>query len=99
MLTRSLWVPILAALETFEDGAERPFAGGLVLFQGPRLPGEPGDAARQPQPALGREYAPAEETIRAPELRVFTSALQQLLQRRVQRFRFFQSKLYRRTTG
>jgi hypothetical protein len=32
-------------------------------------------------------------------LRVFMSALQQLLQRRVQRFRFFQGKLYRRIAG
>jgi len=28
-----LRIPILATLEPFEDRTERPFAGGLVLFQ------------------------------------------------------------------
>jgi hypothetical protein len=94
-----LRVPVLAALEPFEDGTERSFPRGLVLFQGGRFPGESCDALRQSRTALGREYAPAEETIRALELRVFSSTLQQLLQRCVQRFRFFQAKLYRRTAG
>jgi hypothetical protein len=94
-----LRVPVLAALERFEDGAERSLAGSLVLFQGTRLPGESGDVTRQTRSAFGREYAPAEETTRALELRVLASAFEQLLQRRVQRFRFFQGKLYRRIAG
>jgi hypothetical protein len=59
----TLRVPVLAALEPFEDGAERLFAGGLVLFQRVCFPGEPGDEARQSRPAFGREYAPGEETV------------------------------------
>ena len=59
----TLRVPVLAALEPFEDGAERPFAGGLVLFQRACFPGEPGDEARQSRTAFGREYAPGEETV------------------------------------
>jgi hypothetical protein len=94
-----LRVPVLAALEPFEDGAERPFAGSLVLFQGASFPGEPGDEARQSRPAFGREYAPGQETVRALELRVLASTLEQLLQRRAQSFRCFQRKLYRRTAG
>jgi hypothetical protein len=94
-----LRVPVLTALEPFEDGPERPFPRGLVLFQGPRFPGEPGDALCQPRPAFRREYAPAEETVRALELRVFATALQQLLQRRVQRLRFVQGEFYRRIAG
>ena len=59
----TLRVPVLAALEPFEDGTERPFAGGLVLFQRACFPGEPGDEARQSRPAFGREYAPGQETV------------------------------------
>lgn len=95
----ALWIPVLAALETFEDGTERLFPCSLVLFQRLRFPGEAGDAPCQPCPTFGREYAPAKETVRALELRVFTFAFQQLLQRRVQRLRFFQGELYRRIAG
>ena len=90
-----LWVPVLAALESFEDGAERPFAGALVLFQGVCFPGELRDEAGQSCSAPGRECAPAEDTIRALEPRVVAAGLEQLFERSVQRFRFFQGKLYR----
>jgi hypothetical protein len=45
---------------------------------------------REPCATLRRENAPAEEAVRTLEPRVFSSALEQLLQRRVQRLRLLQ---------
>ena len=94
-------VAVLAAFQPFEYGAERLPPRSFVLLEGPRLPGQPGNAPREPRPTLRRENAPAEEAVRTLEPRVFSSALEQLLQRRVQRLRLLQGEkdLCRKTVG
>ncbi len=92
-------VPVLAPFQRLEYGTERPLPRGLVVLKGPGLPRELGDPARQPGTTLRGEDVPAEETVRALEPRVFSRALEQILQRCVQRFGFLQGQLDLRRTG
>jgi hypothetical protein len=96
---RYLGVPVLTALQSFQDRAEQPFSRGLVLFEGTGLPGEPGDASRQTRSALGSQDAPAEEAVRTPQTGLGRAALEQPLQRGVQRLRLFEGEFDRRAAG
>lgn len=87
-----LGVPVLTALQSFQDRAEQLFSRCLVLFEGSGLPGEPGDAARQARTALGSEDAPAEEAVRTLQAGLRRAALEQPLQRGVQRLRLFEGE-------
>ena len=87
-----LWVPVLATLQPVQYGPQRPVSRGLVLLEGLRPARQSGDAPREPRTALRGEHTPAQEAVRALQARVDPPALEQLLQRRVQRLRLVQGE-------
>jgi hypothetical protein len=60
-----LRIPVLAALQAVEYGAQHLVSRGLVLFKGLCFAGESGDAPGEPRATLRGEYAPAQEAVRA----------------------------------
>src|ERR687893_845931 len=84
------WIPVFAAFEALDYGAEHLFSRGLVFFEGSGLPGEIGDPGCQARTAPGREDAPAKEAVRALQSGLRRAALEPALKRRVQRFRLLQ---------
>lgn len=81
-------VPVFAALQAADYGAELPVAGGLIVLEGTRLARQRCDAAREPRATSRGEYPPGQDAVRSFESQRPIVAFEKILERRVQCLRF-----------